>query len=96
MPRLTLCNEIGQIEIGIGAADKVGKVIAHQVVSHSLCHAAQHAEDELAALLLLGVKLFQTMVDAVFRILTNGTSIEEYSIGISLVITNFIAGHLHD
>src|SRR3712207_8217249 len=46
-------------------------------------------------LLLQGMEGFQTVVNLVLGVLTNATCIEENGVSVLLLVTYFVAGHLH-
>ncbi len=71
-------------------------VVADEVVLHALGHAAQHAEDETAPFLLLGMERVEAVVNLVLGILSHRAGVEKHGVGVSLHISGFIASHLHD
>ena len=70
-------------------------VVFNQVVFHALGHAAQHAQNHLSALLLLGVQRVKSVVNLVLRILSHAASVHKYGVGIGFVLAHFVASHLH-
>ena len=71
-------------------------VVVDKVLAHSLGHTSQHAENELATLLLFGVQGLKASIYLVLSILADGAGVEEYGVGLSLVVAQFVASHLHD
>ena len=92
---LTLGYKVGQSEIAVGTAHEIGVMVVYQVVFHSLRHAAQHAEDDLAALLLLCMEGFETVVYLVFSILPDAACIQKNSVCVVFLFAKFITRHLH-
>ena len=93
---LTLCHHVGEVEVRVGTAHQVGMMVVDEVLAHALCHAAQDAQDDVAALLLLCVQSLQTAVYLVLRVFANGACVEEDGVGLCLVFAQFVTGHLHD
>ena len=93
---LALRNHVRQIEVGVGTANEVGEVVLYEVFAHTLSHAAEHAEYQLASLLLLCVQSLKSSVYLVLCVLADRASIEEDGISLSLVLAQFVACHLHN
>ena len=93
---LALGYHVGQVEVAVGPADQVGVVVVYQVVLDTLGHAAQHAQDELAAPFLLGMQGLQPVIYLVLGVLAYAAGVQEYRVGAGLVLAQFIACHLHD
>ena len=93
---LALCNHVGQIEVRVGSAYEVGVMVVDKVLTHTLRHTSQNAQYQLASLLLLSMQSLQSSVYLVLRILADGAGVEEYGVGVSLVLAQLVASHLHD
>ena len=59
MACLSLCDEVGQCQVGVGTGYEVGMMVLQQVFLHALGHAAQNADDQVA-LSLDGIERFET------------------------------------
>ena len=67
---LALRYHVGQVEVGVGSAHKVGVVVVDKVLAHALCHTSQHTDNELSTLLLFGVQSLKSSIYLVLGILS--------------------------
>ena len=95
MPRLGLRNEVGQTQVGIRSGHEVAVMVLQQVVLYTLGHAAQHADDQSAALLPFCMESFQPAENLLFGIVAHRASVQEDGICLFQGRTCVIAGHLH-
>ena len=96
VPGFGLGDEVGQREVGIGACHEVGMMVVEQVVLHPLCHASQHADNQLAPLAAQGVQRVEAVVYLLLGIVSHTTGVEENGIGIIHAFAQFVSCHLHD
>ena len=96
-----LCEEVGQGEIGIRSGHQIGMMVGKQVVFHPFGHAAQHPDDEAAALALApfvaqGVEGVEAVVDFLFGIVAHRAGVQQYGIRIVERLAGLVACHIHD
>ena len=61
---------VGQVEVGVGSAHKVGVVVVYEVLAHALSHTSQHTDNELSTLLLFGMQRLEASIYLVLGILS--------------------------
>ena len=95
LPQFGLRHEVGQGEVSVGACHEVCAVVSEQLLLHTLCHAAQYADDEFAPLAAQGVEDFEAVYDFLLGIVAHGAGVEKHGIGIVEAVRRFVARHLH-
>ena len=99
---LSLCDQVGQRQIGIRASHEVAVVMLQQLLLGSLGHTAQDTDDEwlsrglgLQSASALGIEGFQTVIDLLFCIISYRARVEEHGICLVQFFGGLIASHLH-
>ena len=94
--RLGLCHEVRQGEVGVRSGHEVGVVAREQLVLDALGHAAQHADDEVAAAAAQGLERLEAVDDFLLGVVADGARIQENSVGALELRPRLVAGHAHN
>ena len=105
VPKLCLCHQVGQREVGIRSGHEVAVMILQKVLLHALSHTAENADDEGVGRWVMGVGCFpllfecsqhiQSVVYFLLGIVAHRTGVKKDGIGLFHRFTYFIASHLH-
>ena len=71
-------------------------MLVEQPVLYALGHAAQHTDDEFAALAAHGVEGLEAVYDFLLGIVAHRACVEKYGVGLVKTFARLVAGHFHD
>ena len=96
MPRFRLSHQVRDIHISIRTRHKINVVRIDQLLPHTLCHAADDANQRLLLLLApKGLYLFQTMRHTLLGIVTYRTCVQQDDIRLVCTFRQRRARRLH-
>ena len=96
MAGLHLSHQVGQGEVGVGTAHHINVVVVGKILLSTLRHTSHYSDEQAVFLLFHGVESIQTVPYLLLGVLTYGTGVQEYGIGLIDIVGGLVSCHAHD